>query len=141
MKRLLLATAAVLVLATSALAAPTDQLTVKFEQTDASDLPLVAALVSITNPTETSFATVAYNCEVYDSEDYVVGRTSLVFHIVPAKSVAEERFVFQSSRYFSSVSCEVAYSELPTKENARLYSLSPDSMRYNLDGSPWSPIK
>ena len=78
-------------------------------------------LVTLRNPTPKPFATAAWNCEFYDGEKHLVGRSLLIFHVIPWGAVVVDTQVVSTNGMFQDGNCELVHAEEMTEQNKRLY--------------------
>jgi hypothetical protein len=79
----LLCIAAVLLALSSIEARAGTQLQIQFQQWVYQGHGLAKLMVTLRNPTMKPFARVVWDCDLLDKESHVVGRATLIFHVVP----------------------------------------------------------
>lgn len=132
MKQLLLGALALACCCGSPAAAeePAGELQVQFQQWAYKGNGVAELMVALRNPTPKAFATAVWDCEFYDKEKYIVGRSTLIFHVIPSGALVVETQVVSTNGMFQDGNCQLAGTEEVTKQNERLYR--PSSRQVNL---------
>jgi hypothetical protein len=131
MKKLLVAAG----LALAALSLPAHagtQLQVQFQRWSYEGNGLAMLLVTLRNPTMKPYARVVWDCELYDKEKRLVGRTALVFNVVPWGALVVDTQAVSTNGQFDDGECRLVRAEEVTYENERLYRASPKRLTVGL---------
>jgi hypothetical protein len=98
----------------------------------------VQVLVTLRNATMKSFARVVWDCDLFDKDHRLVGRSPFVFTVVPwGAIVVDSQYVYANGGMFETGSCTLSYAEEKTFENERLYRASPKQANIG-NGDPLS---
>ena len=81
-------------------------------------------MVTVRNPTTKPFATAAWNCEFYDKDKHVVGRSLLIFHVIPWGALVVDSQIVPTNGMFQDGDCKLVEAEEMTERNKRLYRAS-----------------
>src|SRR5258706_5303076 len=93
-----------------ALAAPAQagtQLQVQFQRWSYDGGGLATLLVTLRNPTTKPFASVVWDCDLYDRDKRLVGRSSLVFNVVPWGSLVVDTQPVATNGMFENAECRL----------------------------------
>jgi hypothetical protein len=93
---------------------------------------LAKVLVVLRNPTMKPFATVVWQCDLYDKENRLVSRTGFVFHVVAWGALTVDSQVVATNGQFQNGECQLVRTEDVTYENERLYRGSPSAIQIGL---------
>jgi len=86
---------------------------------------IATLLVTLRNPTMKPFARVVWDCDLHDKENRLVGRTALVFHVVPWGAIVVDSQAVATNGQFEDGECRLVQAEEVTHQNERLYRGSP----------------
>jgi hypothetical protein len=82
-------------------------------------------MATVRNPTPISFATMGWDCDLYDRDNRLVGQTALLFTLVIKNSIVVDSFYVSSNGMFQNGKCKLAHATPRTYE--RLYRPSPNA--------------
>jgi PAS domain-containing protein len=107
------------------LSEPNTKLQLQFQRWGYENSSTTRVLAALRNPTAMDFAHLVWNCNFYDKEKFLIGRSPIIFDTVAFGSVTvKSNLVFVNGGMFESATCSLVKAEERTRENERLYRVS-----------------
>jgi hypothetical protein len=102
-----------------------------------SDIHFVEIGVSIKNRTNTDYAVIAWSCDFWDKQNFLVGRgVPIVFYAVPYQSLRYEHEPHpEVTGMIAKADCKFVGAKERTRENSRLYRSS--GVTLPIDAGQW----